>query len=197
MATSVNTLNSFAKEVVSNVSRSWWILLVRGIALVVLGIYAFLQPGMTVLVLTTVLGAYTLVDGVFALIGGIAGWSESRMWSIIGGLLGVVVGGFVLLQPAVAAGIGTIVLLTFVALRSILIGAIEIFSAIRFRKVMRGEGFLIFTGVLSVILGVIVLMNPVLSLAVLIPIIAILAVIYGVAMIVLAFRVRNLPNQFA
>jgi len=191
------THTSLISQVAEGVSRTWWLILLRGIAVILVGIYAFLQPGMTLLFFTTLLGAYALIDGVLAFISGIAGWSESRWWSILAGLLGIVAGALVLANPGLATGLSVLILLFVVAFRSIFSGIFEIVAAIRLRKEIQGEWMLILLGILSVIFGAIVLMNPLLALATLLPVVAAFAVIYGVIMIFIAFRVKNLPNRFA
>ncbi|WP_345388835.1 DUF308 domain-containing protein [Nonomuraea salmonea] len=48
-----------------DITRSWWLLLVRGIAAVIFGILALIWPGLTLLALVIFFGAYALVSGLF------------------------------------------------------------------------------------------------------------------------------------
>ena len=48
-------------------ARYWWLILLRGIAAIIFGVLAFVWPGITLVTLVLLFGAYTLVDGVLAL----------------------------------------------------------------------------------------------------------------------------------
>src|SRR4051794_8584181 len=48
-------------------TRNWWVLAVRGALAVLFGFVALIWPGITVLALVLLFGAYALVDGVMAL----------------------------------------------------------------------------------------------------------------------------------
>src|SRR5262249_49652515 len=45
-------------------AQNWWLLLLRGVASIAFGILAFSWPGLTLLTLTLLWGAYALADGV-------------------------------------------------------------------------------------------------------------------------------------
>jgi uncharacterized membrane protein HdeD (DUF308 family) len=97
-----------------SLADNWWLLLLRGIAAVAFGVLAFFWPGLTLITLTWLWGAYALTDGVIAIwatfnaSGGDAG---PRWWL---GLSGVVstLGGFAAFYYT---GMTTLVLLMFIA----------------------------------------------------------------------------------
>src|SRR5262249_25219922 len=142
--------------------RNWWALLIRGLAAIVFGLIAFFAPGATVAALVLVFGAYALVDGVFAIIAGLrAAERHERWWPFaLEGLLSILVGIIVFVMPAAAA----LALLYFVSAWAILTGVFRISAAIRLRKQIRGEWVLILSGALSVLLGVVILFQPLLGL---------------------------------
>src|SRR5215210_6737348 len=77
----------------------WWALLLRGIAAVLFGLAAICWPAMTVFVLIVFFGAYTLVDGIFAIVAGLRD-SGGRRWLLLAdGVLGALVGLFALFSP--------------------------------------------------------------------------------------------------
>src|SRR5262245_66485895 len=82
-------------------SKHWWLLLLRGIAAIVFGVLAFMWPGLTLLTLVILYGAFALVDGVFALAGAIGrrggGGAVPTWWLVLTGLLDIAVGLIVLL----------------------------------------------------------------------------------------------------
>ena len=53
-------------------AHNWWTLLLRGILAVVFGVLCFVYPGLTLIVLAIMFGAYALVDGIFAVVAAVS-----------------------------------------------------------------------------------------------------------------------------
>jgi uncharacterized membrane protein HdeD (DUF308 family) len=167
--------------------RVWWTLLLRGVVAVLFGLAALFWPGKTLFVLILLFGAYTLVDGVFAIVGGIT--DSSRRWFLlIEGALGVVAGLILLAWP----DLGALVLLYVIAFWAIVTGVMEILAAISLRREIDNEWMMILGGGLSVLFGVILAVLPGAGLLSLTWLIGAYAIIFGIAFIVLGFRVRNM-----
>src|SRR5947209_6719899 len=83
-------------------TRNWWALALRGIFAVLLGLAAFVLPGVTLAVLVALFGAYAVVDGVLTIIAGIrAAERHERWWSpILKGLAGIAAGVLAFVWPA-------------------------------------------------------------------------------------------------
>jgi uncharacterized membrane protein HdeD (DUF308 family) len=174
---------------VDRFSSVWWILAIRGAAAVVFGILALFWPGITILALVIVFGAYAIVDGVFSLIGAMRGTpGESRPWMVVVGVLGIVAGILTFLWP----GITALVLLMLIAAWFVVTGIFEIIAAVRLRAVIRNEWMTAVTGVLSVIFGILLFIWPVRGAVALAWLIGIFAIVYGVALLAAAFRVHAL-----
>src|SRR6266540_4229227 len=167
----------------ATLTRSWWILAIRGIAAILFGIAAFVWPSITLAALVLLFGAYALVDGIFAVIAGISVRKEQERWwmMILEGVAGIVIGVLTFLYP----GITALVLLYFIAAWSIVTGAFEIAAAIRLRREIEGEWLLGLAGFASLLFGV---------LLVILPGPGALALIFGVLMLILAFRLRGLRD---
>jgi uncharacterized membrane protein HdeD (DUF308 family) len=166
--------------------RAWWTLLLRGVVAVLFGLAALFWPGKTLFVLILFFGAYILVDGVFAIVGGIM--DSSRRWLLlIEGVLGVVAGLILLARP----GLGALVLLYVIAFWAIVTGVMEILAAISLRREIDNEWLMILGGALSVIFGVILAVLPGAGLLSLTWLIGAYAIVFGVAFIILGFRVRG------
>ena len=86
-------------------TRNWWALALRGIFAVLMGLAAFVLPGVTLAVLVALFGAYAVVDGVLAIIAGIrAAERYERWWSpILKGLVGIAAGVLAFVWPALTA----------------------------------------------------------------------------------------------
>jgi uncharacterized membrane protein HdeD (DUF308 family) len=169
-------------------ARNWWLLLLRGIFAILFGVLTFLWPGLTLITLVLLYGAYALVDGAFALAAAIMGGAPApRWWLAIVGLLGIVVGLITLVMP----GITALVLLYFIAFWAIAIGAMQIAGAIRLRKEIDNEWMLIASGIVSVLFGLILVVQPGAGALGLLFVIGIFAILHGVLLVSLAFRLRG------
>ncbi len=62
------------------ISRRWWILLLRGICAIVLGILAIAIPGVTLVSLVWVFGVFTIADGIAAVALGMRGEADGTLW---------------------------------------------------------------------------------------------------------------------
>jgi uncharacterized membrane protein HdeD (DUF308 family) len=173
----------------------WWLPLVRGALLVVLGGYALSRPGMTVAVLAQVIAIFLIADGVFAVLAGILGDVPSRGWTIVRGALAILAGIFVFANPVLVAGITATALIYLLALTAIVSGILETFGAIRDRNQIEGEGWLILGGVFTVIFGVLLLIAPLSFGLLVVRILGIFAMISGISLIMFAFRLRGLGKQ--
>jgi uncharacterized membrane protein HdeD (DUF308 family) len=140
-------------------SRSWWILAVRGAAAVIFGLLALIWPQITLLALVLVFGAYAFIDGVFALVAAARGRQlagGSRGWLVFEGLLGIGAGIVALVWP----GITALALLWVIAFWAVLTGVLEIVAAVRLRRVLDNEWLLVVAGTLSIIFGLILMIWP-------------------------------------
>jgi uncharacterized membrane protein HdeD (DUF308 family) len=169
-------------------ARNWWLLLIRGILAILFGLVAFAWPTLTLITLVLLYGAYAFVDGLGAIwVGG-----KSRAWGLlVFGLLGVIVGVYTFFYP----GITAIALLYVIAAWAFVRGIFEIIMAIQLRKEINYEWALIVSGVISIIFGIVLVANPGAGALALVVVIGAFALMFGVMMIVFAFRVRGLPAR--
>src|SRR5262249_54331370 len=158
-------------------ARHWWLLLLRGICAILFGVLTFVWPGITLLTLVLLYGAFALVDGVLALAEAVMGGAPApRWWLALVGLLGIAVGILTFAWP----GITALVLLLFIAGWAIATGILQIVGAIRLRKEIDNEWLLIASGVLSVIFGLILVAQPGTGALALLYVIGIYAILYGI-----------------
>ncbi len=175
----------------SAVRAIWWLTLIRGILLILLGVYALLSPGMTLVALAQVLGFFMMLDGLLAIWAAVSGQTTTRLWTALRGALLILAGLFVLGHPLIMAALSATVLIYLLAGSLILSGIVEIFVAVRDRKEIVGEGWLILGGVLAIIFGLILASAPLPAAATIVRIFGVFAVIAGIALISAAFRFRN------
>lgn len=184
-----------AQQLIADVSGLWWLPLIRGIVLLILGCYALFRPGMTLAAYTQVAGFFLVLDGVFAIIAGVIGQVPSRGWTIVRGIVAVLAGTFVFAKPVLVAGLTATVVVSIIGVMAILSGVMEIVAAIQDRKHIEGEGWLILGGVLLVLIGMALLATPLLFGISMVRVLGILAIISSIAMIVFAFRLKGLNSK--
>jgi uncharacterized membrane protein HdeD (DUF308 family) len=172
-------------------ARNWWTLALRGLAAVIFGLLAFVWPGRTVLALVFLFGAYALVDGAFAIAAGIRGREQKRWWVLlILGILSVIAGFLAFSLPGMTA----LILLGLIAGWALFTGVLEIIAAIQMRKYITGEWLLALSGVASVLFGVLLLLNPFAGALAVVWIIGVYAIVYGVLLLALGFKLRGLER---
>jgi uncharacterized membrane protein HdeD (DUF308 family) len=153
-------------------ARNWWLLLLRGIAAILVILYGF----------------YALFDGLFAILAAIKGGNvESRWWLILIGILGVAAG----LLTFFWTGITALVLIMFIGAWALIHGIFEIVGAIKIRKEIDNEWWLILSGALSVLFGLMVLIMPGAGALALIWVIGAYAIVFGGLLVGFAFRLKK------
>ena len=172
----------------------WWVLLLNGLGAIAFGILAFAWPGVTLIVLITLFGAYCIVDGVTALLA--AGARIGREgkpwgWMLFAGIVSILAGIAAFAWP----GLTTVVLLTLIAAWAIVRGVLEIVAAIQLRKSIDNEWMLALAGMISVAFGLVLLVWPGAGALALIFWIAAFAIVHGVLLTMVAFRVRRLASH--
>jgi uncharacterized membrane protein HdeD (DUF308 family) len=173
-------------------ARNWWVVALRGVFAIVFGVLALIWPGLTLFVLIALFGAYALVDGVFAVIAGIAAYGQNERWwaVLLEGIAGILLGLLTFFYP----GITALVLVYFIAAWALITGVFEIVAAIRLRKEISGEWMMILSGIVSIVFGLFLLVAPGAGALGLTAVIGAYAIVWGILLLILAFRLRNLPR---
>lgn len=164
----------------------WWMPLLGGIALVIIGILLFTDTDQTVFTLVLFLGIWWFISGIFDLIGLFSDRSQWG-WKLFSGILGILAGLAIIRHPLWAALLVPATLVWVLGIFGIVIGIVQVVRA------FQGEGWGIgILGVVSIVLGLALLGANVLGAVVtMIYVGAILALVGGVAAIIYAFRLRS------
>src|SRR5437660_2207953 len=175
---------------IETLKRHWWVPVISGIAAIVFGVIAFAYPGLTVAMLVLFFGAWVLVDGVFRVVGAIGHRSSDKEWGfdLIIGLVGIIIGLLTFHAPQITA----LALIIYIAAWALMIGATEIATAIKLRREIKGEWFLVLMGLLSIAFAALLLWNPIAGAAAVIWLIAWYAVVLGILGMFFGFRLRSL-----
>lgn len=173
-----------------SLASQWSTLAIRGVAAIAFGILAFAWPALTLKALVLLWGVYALLDGGIAFIGGL----RTRVWSLVLiGVVGILAGIATFRYP----GLTALILLYVIAAWAIVTGLVAISIAIRLRRELTNEWVLALAGVLSVVFGGLLIARPGAGAVSLIFIIAAYAIVFGVLLLTLAFKLKGLPDRLA
>jgi len=170
-------------------ARQWWVLVLQGVLGIVVAILAVLFPTIALTTLAFLFAAWAIVTGISHIA---EGWRvaehRGRSWPFaVMGVLAIVAGVLAALVPGITI-LGLILLLGW---WFVLQGAMEVYTAWRIRQEVTGEWILALIGVLSVVVGLIVLALPVVGAILSVSLLAAWALIGGIAAISLGLRLRR------
>ena len=174
-------------------SRNWWTFAVRGVAAVIFGILALAMPGIALVVLVFLFGAYAFVDGVFALIGAVREAEAHNRWAhlLFVGIFGILVGAITFFFWQITA----FALLYLIAAWAVVTGILELVGAFELRRHLPGDLWWVLAGLASIAFGVLLILRPLSGALAVVWIIGIYAIVFGGFLIGLAFRLRGLKRD--
>jgi uncharacterized membrane protein HdeD (DUF308 family) len=166
----------------------WWLVLLQGIALLVLGALLLTSPAMTTRILVQFLGIYWLVKGIFEIV---SIFIDHRQWGwkLFSGILGIVAGIIIMDHPLWATLLVPATLVWLLGFFGIVMGCISLFQA--FKGAGWGVGVL---GVLSIIFGIYLLANTLISTLAVPWVLGIFALIGGAVAVWNSFKLRGLQK---
>lgn len=174
---------------VRSAPRHWWTLLIRGIVAILFGLAALFVPGITLLFIVLLFGAYALIDGIGAVILAFQAHRATSNWWIplLEGIVGIVIGVVTFFWPHITV----FILLYLIAIWAILTGITELATAFAVRGITALEWTLGIAGALSIIFGILLFIFPTGGILALLWLVGIYAIIFGVVLIVRAFQFRS------
>jgi uncharacterized membrane protein HdeD (DUF308 family) len=180
--------------VLTAMAKNWWLVVLRGIAAILFGVLAWTWPGVTLVVLVMLWGAYAFVDGLLAIVSAFSGASGRPWWVLaLEGVVGLGAAAVTWLYP----GLSAFVLLWVIAIWAIVTGIVEIVAAIHLRKEIQGEFWLGLAGLASVAFGALLIARPGVGAVAVVWIIGAYAIMFGVLLVALGFRLKGLRDRRA
>jgi uncharacterized membrane protein HdeD (DUF308 family) len=172
---------------IAMLARNWWAIGIRGVVGILFGLVALFLPGATMLSLVLLFAAYIFVDGVFGIVSAVRAARAHERWGllVLEGLVDIAVAAIAVLWP----GITVVAFVFLVAFWAILTGVLELAAAFRL-EFIDGRGWLIFGGVVSVLYGALLIVAPMIGAVVLTWWLGAYALVFGVCLVVLAFKLR-------
>ncbi len=178
------------RDHVSRVGGAWWWPAIFGVISIIAGVLALVWPGPTLIVLAVLFGIELIVWGLFRLVGaltfGEAGGGARTLWAILG-ILSLLIGFYALRHIVITVlSLGLLLgIFWLVDGIGLLISAVE-------HRDMPGRGWNIFSGILGIIAGLVLLVWPALSILTLAILAGIWLILVGVMQISVAVQLRRL-----
>ena len=174
-------------------ARQWWVLVLQGILGIVFGIVAIALPGIALITIAYLFGAWAIVSGLTQLSEGVrVAEARGRSWpfavtgvvSIVAGIIAAFVPGITILGLALVLGWWLVIQ-----------GAMEVYTAWRIRREVTGEWVLALIGIARVVVGGIVLIMPVVGVILTLAAVAAWSIIGGIAALLLGLRLRQFRDR--
>ena len=163
----------------------WWIPLIEGVALIIVGVLLFTSPLDAILSLTRVLGLFWFLSGIFEIVSIFLDRSAWG-WKLVGGIIGLLAGYYLFTAPAAGALILGFTLIVMLGVQALLLGIVHIIQA------LRGAGWAMgVIGIINIIFAVLLLGNVLVGMATLPFVIGAFAIVGGIAAIYMALRLRS------
>ncbi len=175
-------------------TKNWWTFLLRGIAAIIFGALALVSPGSVLLALVYLFGAFAILDGVCVAIAGLtlSSYAKQGWLLLLQGVIGILIGIATFFNPTITWQ----VLLYFIAAWALVTGTLELITGIRMRKVIEDEWSMIFGGILSVLLGLVLAIFPGAGSISLVWSLGVIVIIDGVRNIIFSIRLKGMHQDF-
>jgi uncharacterized membrane protein HdeD (DUF308 family) len=177
-----------------DLTRMSRLLAVAGVASIVFGATVLLWPGISLLSLTLLFGAFAFVYGTFAIGAGLYRLGHgSTEWVpyVAAGVAGVIIGAITYLNP----GITDLTLVYLVGAWAFVIGVFEIVAAIDMRGTLPGAMWVGLAGALSVAFGIVVAFRPGAGMLAILWVIGFYGILAGVTRLVAAYRIHQFQGD--
>ena len=186
MTSSVTAAADQAHGMLQDIADHWGLVVVMGVLSIAIGLLAIFYPGATIVTVGIFFAAWLFVSGIYSLIGAFTrdGDTGSRVLVAITGVLSIIVGWALLRSPFQSVEVFIFVLGIFWLVQ----GIMTFVSAFAFRE---GRGWRIFSGILGIIAGIVILTYPISSAVTLAVLGGIWLVILGITQIVAGFQIRS------
>jgi uncharacterized membrane protein HdeD (DUF308 family) len=173
-------------------AENWWAIALRGVVAILFGVIALLMPGLTIEAFVLLFAAYMLVDGVFSFVAGVRAARHRERWGalILQAILDLIAAAIAIFVP-----IATILAFVYLNAAWAIVSGVLMLSAVSRLHRTHGKWILALGAILSLVWGVLLVMAPIPGIIVMTWWIGAYAVIFGGALIVLAFRLKRRRDE--
>jgi uncharacterized membrane protein HdeD (DUF308 family) len=178
----------------NQVTKVRWAMGVRGALSIALGVLILVWPGISLVALTIVVGAYALANGLTDLGYAFTAEAKSRRgWFVFSGLVGIAFGVMVLAWP----GISSLALLYVIGAYAIGFGSLASGASFQLPLDGRDTAFLVLGGLVAILFGIVMFAQPGAGALATLALIAAFALVTGVSQLVVAIGGKQLVERKA
>ena len=179
-------LHSRARQAL--LARNWWAAALRGVCAILIGSIAIFAPAVTLVALVMIFAAYSLVDGVFAIVLAIRGARQHERWGwlALNGVLSIAAAAVALFYPAITAIFFGILF----GVWALISGATSIAAALQLNS-DHGRWALLITGLIGLFFGFWAVWDVNVGMLALSYLVGFQALLAGFALLALAYRLRT------
>lgn len=184
-----------AERVSEALGRAWWIVMLRGLLLIVFGVMVLAWPGLAFATLLIMFGIFCLADGVLGLWAMVAGHArhENRWLQLLWALVSIGAGAAALLVP----GITALALLFYIGAWAIASGVLQIVAGVQLRREIDNEWLLMLSGVVAVLFGVLLFARPGAGAMAIVAFLGAFAIVSGIALLGFGWRAKRFVRSTA
>ncbi len=191
------TDNARNKELIQEVTDKWWLVFLRGVVTIALGILLIANTKITITAVILILAIYWLTNGLVDVVQAILGWKkvDNYLWILLGGILQIVASLVIIIWPLFTTTAVTSLTIYLIAFVAMIVGGMALIRGMQMRKTeQKNEWLLLIGGVLAILYGVLVLFNPFPSVYILAIALGILSIIAGIMTIAFSLRLCKMSK---
>ena len=168
-------------------ASNWWAAAIRGVIAILIGSFAILAPAATLLALVMIFAAYSLVDGVFAIVLAIRGARAHERWGWLAfnGVVSIAAAAIAILFP----GPTIVAFAILFAVWAIVSGSASVAAGVSLGK-LHGRWWLIAGGVITILFGIWAIFDLGLGMLALSYLFGFQALFAGFTLLALAYHLR-------
>jgi uncharacterized membrane protein HdeD (DUF308 family) len=171
----------------------WWDMLLLGVLSIIFGLLLFFLPGLSIATFVFLFGLYAFAVGLLLLLQTVT-VKDGNWWvRLLGSIVAFAAGAAVFLWP----GISALSLLYVIAFFFVFTGILQMVSSIALSRAFKGEWLYFISGILSVVVGVLLVLRPMTGAIALAQTIGIFSIAYGILIVVLALKLQGTVSRVA
>jgi uncharacterized membrane protein HdeD (DUF308 family) len=163
----------------------WWVIVLEGIIAILVGLFLLYSPAATTIFLVQILGIFWLAEGILSVIGALI-FSGNRVWKLLSGILSIIAGVVILMYPIYSPFVVLTLFVIFIGVWAIINGIVKI--ALALKGGGWGTGII---GVLTIILGLLLLSNSLIGALFLPWVFGFFLVIGGIGSLIWGLKMRT------
>jgi uncharacterized membrane protein HdeD (DUF308 family) len=169
----------------NNIQKNgWWVEVLKGVIALIIGVICLTDPSEALAAIAVYLGILAILAGLVVVVTSLKRKGTHWKFWISQGIFNTIIGILLVSYPKVAIN----VIIVFISLWIIAMSIIQIFTYANLKKAGYHSQLLLFTAILSLLIGILLVFNPFEGAKIVAIILGIYATIYGLSSLYVAFK---------